>query len=292
MKKIAKKIISILLIFSLISFSFAFAEWEEWDNSNSSNTETSTESSNNIPVIADDPRVKVLTDSELATHVKKIKVKVDNWPHKHKLRESTGALLILHKPAWMYLQDNKINCEESGPVYFITNKDWQKIKKIALNCIITFDDENKTKDVVNETFKDIKTSSWETNNSTSNDDIDVNKFLDDIVGYNSYSKLREVRLENKVFAVSSKVLAKTIKNYSINKQKIYFWEYSEFNGLKNREYYNSKIVKLFDDFSKILCFYLIWLADCSSNHCLTLIDSLFCALVLTLFTPFLKRDIE
>jgi hypothetical protein len=43
---------------------------------------------------------------------RKVKVKVDTWPHNHKL--GTGSLVkFLHKPAWMYLNDNKIDCEKS-----------------------------------------------------------------------------------------------------------------------------------------------------------------------------------
>jgi hypothetical protein len=162
---------------------------------------------------------------------------------------------FLHKPAWMYLNDNKIDCEKSWVIYFITNEKWEKVRKLSLNCNIVFDDKEKTKELVDEVFDDVEKEKLSENTDESSEadkeaDEEIGNFLEDVLGKGSDDKLKTVKLQNKIFTLSWKNMASSVKSYSLNKEKLYIWEYSEINGLKDSEYYNSAVAKIFTSFSK------------------------------------------
>ena len=242
-----KKIVAILILFSLTfsSINIVKAEWEEETN-NATNARV-------IPTVSNDPRVTIRTEQK-----KEIEVEVDTWPHKHKLW--TWSLSLFHKPAWMYLLDNKMACDEKWATYFIVNAKWEKIKKISINCSVVFKDEEKTKEVIEDVFEDVEGNgeslesdediTIENNNEESESDDEVDIFIEDLLWKNSSNKLKTVKLNTKIYTIASKKMSSSIKEYSLNKTKILIWDYTEIKGLKNRDYYNGLVVRIFTQFAE------------------------------------------
>ncbi|MDQ7009246.1 MAG: hypothetical protein Q9M94_03055 [Candidatus Gracilibacteria bacterium] len=194
-----------------------------------------------------------------------------NWPYKHELTHTD--IKILHKPAWMYMVDNKISCDQ-GAIYYILDEEGNKIKKNALNCKIAFEDDKKTEIVVDEIFEGIEaegdesedidlTSASENPNNEINEDNNnisqeeiineneeqVDDFIDDILGANSSNKLRTVKLSKEEFFLTGKQVHQSIKSFSINKN-IILLDDTKIKGLKGEEYYNGSIATLFINFSE------------------------------------------
>lgn len=213
-------------------------------------------------------------DNQESTEEKKefvvTKEMVENWPYKHELTHIN--IKMIHKPAWMYMIDNKKSCENWW-IYYILNDKWAKIKKNTMNCKVVFDDDKKNETVVNEIFKGIETNeneeenidlnsaseeeniiqedniNVEEENNTEEWDTEVDDFIDDILWYNSSNKLKNVILNKENFFLSWKQLHQSIKNFSQNKNTIVFNQI-QIKGLKWKDYYNSSIATLFDNFKE------------------------------------------
>ena len=173
-----------------------------------------------------------------------VEVEEDLWPHKHKLWNIGNK--ILHKPAWMYLSDNKIKCGEEWATYFLVNEIGQKVKKFATNCKITFKDSDKTETVLDEVFEDVEKSE---NNEDKEADEEVDDFIENLLGQNASDKLKTVKLNEEIYTIAWKQMASSVRSYALNKSKILIWEYTEIKGLKNRDYYNGLVAGIFTDFS-------------------------------------------
>jgi len=264
-----RKILSFFILISILfsSFNIVEAEWEEENDDN--NEETVIIKDPRATTIEMDPRVTVKYKKVITPKPKKevenkrvyvTREMLANWPHKHKLSPSTKK--IYHKPAWMYSVDSQYKCKK-WTLYFVLDDNWDKLTKYSIDCEIEFSDEEMKKEFSDDVLEwteegeNIEVGSESENNDVDEevnseewtDEVEVDNFIEDLLGSNVNNRLKNIIIKDEKLFLSWKNMSSSIKSYSLQKEKIEISKF-EINWIKNQDYYNWIVAKLFSKFNE------------------------------------------